>query len=128
MVRKHFGHRSWLFLFLGLDLLKEVHELVGIVTSLVHVLNAQIIGLGLKTAGELKERHRYPDAGSLPCRKANSAAHKNQRQAGIVDELVARQLARSVAGSHVSDFMGHHAGKLSFVIGSQNQPGIYIEE
>ncbi len=88
MVRENLGHRSRLLLFLRLDLFKEVYKLVGIIAGFVHVLDAQIIGLSLKAAGEFEERHRQADAGRFTRRQANAAANKDQRKAGVIGELV----------------------------------------
>src|ERR1051326_6111369 len=128
MVCENFCHRSWLFLFLRLDLFKEIHELIGIITRLIHVLDSQVIGFSFKAAGELEEGHRNADSGRFPGCQANPAADEDQRKAHVIGKLISGELSGSMAGSYMCYLMRHHACQFSLVIGGQNQPGIDIEE
>src|SRR5204863_5266923 len=55
-------------------------------------------------------------------------ANKNQRDGRKVHKLTAGILTGCVTSGYVSDLMRHHSGKLSFVIGCQDQTCIDEEE
>ena len=107
---------------------KKSTNAVGIVSGLVHVLQAEHIGFLLERAGELQEAHRNQNARRLPDAIARPAAHEDQRDRWRVDDLPARRLPRAVPRRDVSDLVRHHACELGFVLRLQDQPGVHEEE
>src|SRR5271169_5600473 len=72
--RESLGQRARLLLLLGLHLLEEGNEGFRIVPRLVHVLDAQVIGLRLEAAGEREEGQRQGQAGGRAYRVADAAS------------------------------------------------------
>ena len=87
-----------------------------------------MVGFRLKSAGEFHEAQRHDKAGGRARGIAGAAAHKDQRQVRDVGPLAAGLLARPVARAHVRDLVRHHASHFRFVIGGEDQAGIYVEE
>jgi hypothetical protein len=126
--RENLGHRAGLLLFERLDLFEEVHKSRWIVPGLVHVLQAQHVGFGFKSAREGQEAHGNQNAGALINPVAGPAAHENERDGCQIGDLAARRLARTMARCHVGDLVRHYAGQFRFGIRFQNQPGVDEEE
>src|SRR5947209_6098192 len=125
---KSFGQSAGLLLLLRLQLFKESHKSVGIITGLVHILQAQVISFCLKATGKLQEGQREANSGKLAGCITGAAAHKNQRNGENVCELRFGRSTGSMAGGYVGDLMGHHTGQLCLFISSQNQSGVHVEE
>src|SRR5208337_5150478 len=102
---KRFGNRSRLALLLGLDLFKEADESLRIVSRLVLVLQPEIVSLRLKSALEGEEGHGDAEAGGLIRRITNSPTDKDQRNGRQLGDLGARHLSRSMARTHMGDFV-----------------------
>src|ERR1700751_4053013 len=64
---------SGLLLLLCLDLLEERGEGLRIVAALVHILQPEIIGLGLEPAAELQEGHWKRQTGGFLSSESNSS-------------------------------------------------------
>ena len=58
---------------------------------------------------------------------ARPAADKQQRNAGVLDQLRPRCAARAVARRHVRDLVGHHARQFGLVLGQLDQAGVDVE-
>src|SRR2546423_11737830 len=98
MAGKSLGQRARLLLLLRLYLLEERSEGLRIVTGLIHVLQAQMVGLSLEAAREFHEAQRHDKAGGRARGIAGAAAHKDQREVGNIGPFAARLLAGPVAG------------------------------
>src|SRR6185295_18604813 len=96
MSAEHFRDGPRFRAFFGLKLLEEAHRGAGIVTSLVEILQAEVIGFGFVLARELEESHRNEEPCGLAHRESADAARKDQRNRSKLDELALRSLFRSV--------------------------------
>src|SRR6202048_512209 len=130
MVREGLGDQAGFPLLERLDLLKEGDEGLRIVAGLVHVLEAEVVSLRLKVAGELEEGHgdgelhRLVDAVAGPA----VAGHHDERNGAELGVVHARHLAGGVVGADVGYFMRHHASHLGFLVGIQDEAGVHVEE
>src|SRR5690349_21242526 len=128
MGRKDLGQRSRFSLLERLDLLAEVDKRGRVVAGLVHVLEAQHVGLGLKSARERQEAERNRQASALANGVPGPAAHENQRNGSDVDDLSAGRLARAMTGGHMRDLMRHDTSQFGFAVRLEDQAGVYEEE
>src|SRR5215468_9110291 len=128
MRRKCFSQGAGLLLFLSLEFLEESYKSVRIVARFVHVLQAEIISLRLKTAGELEESHRQANADRFTGCVTDTATHKNQGNTQQVGQFSPGGVARRVPSGNVGNFMGHHARQFGLFVGSQNEPCINVEK
>ena len=60
--------------------------------------------------------------------KPADAAHEDQRNRGKVDQFAFRRVFRTVTRRDVRNFVRHHAGQFGFVVGSENQTAVDVEE
>src|SRR5215469_3111475 len=128
MRRKRLGKRPGFLLLTSLQLLEELHERIRIVSRLVHVLQAKVVGFRLKAAREAQKCQRQSQA----CRRTNgitdAASYEDQRNGSNVRPLSARHLTRRVTGSNMGDLVRHNTGKFGLFVSSQDQSRVYVEE
>src|SRR5207302_212043 len=91
------GERPWLLLLHGLHFFKERDKRRRIVSRPVHVLDAQIVRLGLEPARELQNAEHSSDARSLVARVSNPATHENQWDRCHLQQRRPRLLSRRMA-------------------------------
>src|SRR5215510_8781140 len=120
------GSRSRAFLYL--KLFKEAHCGAWIIAGLVKILQPEVIGFGFVLTRELQELHRNQEPRCLPKSEAADAAHEDQRYRSEIDQLGLRRLLRPVTRRNVRDLMRHNAGQFRFVVCSQNQTRVDVEE
>src|SRR5262249_17285688 len=113
---------------LCLKLFKEAHCGAWIIAGLVKVLQPEVIGFGFVLTRELQELHRNQEPRCLPKSEAADAAHEDQRDRSEIDQLGLRRLLRRVARRDVRDLMRHNTGQFRFIVRSQNQTGVDVEE
>src|SRR5437773_786974 len=106
---ENFGDRPRFLLLFGLDLLEEIYERRRVIPCLVEVLQAEEVRLRFEASGERQEAQGDRQAGALPDGVASPAAHKNERNAGVIDDLAACRLSRAVTSGYMSDLVRHHA-------------------
>src|SRR5947209_12571813 len=111
MVAVGFGDKTRLLLFHGFQLFKEIDHSGRIVTTLVSILNAQVIGLRLKVAAELHEGSRNQKIQALIDANADWTSNHDQRNSSEACESAARGPTGCVAGGYVANLMGHDSGQ-----------------
>src|SRR5262249_57666808 len=111
-----------------LKLYKEAHGGAWIIAGLVKILQPEVIGFGFVLTRELQELHRNQKPRCLPKSETADTAHEDQWNRSEIDQLGLRGLLRRVARGNVSDLMRHNAGQFRFVVRSQNQTGVDVEE
>src|SRR6185437_12404558 len=128
MAVKSLVKKARLLFFQRLQFSEKSCKGLRIVTRLVKVLHTELVGFGLKAAGELHEGDRQGQAGSALDGVTDAATHEDQGNGGNVRQVAASLLAGDMAGSYMGNLVGHDAGQLSFVIGRQDQAGIDVEK
>src|SRR5437763_5115161 len=111
MVAVGFGDEAGLLLFQGFQLFKEIDHSGRIVTALVGILNAEVIGLRLKVAAELHEGSGNQKIQALIDANADWTSNQDQRNSGEAGESAARGAAGRMAGGYVANLMGHDSGQ-----------------
>src|SRR5271157_485729 len=127
---KRLGQRAWFLLLLRLDLLEERDERLRVVSRLVHVFHAQEVRFALEVARELHEGQRNADAhgGLFGLIDAPATRYEDERNARQIDDVSARLLSVNVTGSNVGNLVRHHSGQLGFIVSSQDQSRVHVEE
>src|SRR5580704_17074155 len=113
MSRESFVQSTRFLLLQRLDLLEKSDKCLRVVSCLVDVLQAKIIGFCLKATLEADEGQWQTDAGSRSHSISNAAAYEDQGNGSDIRPVSPGHLTHRVAGAHVGDLMGHHAGEFS---------------
>ena len=126
MAREHAVDEPGLGPSHGFQFFEDAHGSGGVVPGRIHILHAQVIGLGLIAAAELHEhggqRHAHGlPSGESPPSSAQKHAGGHIQQGG---KLCLGSLARHVPRGHVGDFVGQNARKLVLFVGDLDQPGV----
>src|SRR5216683_2926485 len=130
VVGEDLGEGAGLVLLECVDLLEELDVGLGIVAGLVHVLEAEPVGLALEVAGELEEGQRDGELGGLVDAIAGPGALGEDDQGDGADLRVvhAGRLASGVVGADVGGLVGHDAGELRLLVGGHDEAGVDVEE
>src|SRR5947209_1427532 len=126
MVAVGFGDKTRLLLFHGFQLFKEIDHSGQIVTALVGILNAEVIGLRLKVAAELHEGGGDQKIQALIDANADWSSNQDQRNSSEAGESAASGPTGGVAGGHVANLMGHDSGQFRFLIGGEYGAGVHV--
>ncbi len=130
MRRENLGDGAGATLLVGLDALKEGYVRIGIVPSLVRILQAEEIGFTLCVTAELQVGDRdskargFVDTVACPA----TGAEKHERDHGELHGLAFGSVLRAVTRSNVGDLVGHHAGEFGLFLGAQNEAAVYVEK
>src|SRR5579864_5278719 len=103
-------------LLASLQLFEELNKCVGVVSRLVHVLQAEIISLGFEAAREAEERQRQSQSRRGTNRVTNPAANEDQRNRADVCPLGTGHLTGRMASRDVRDLMRHHPSKFGLFV------------
>src|SRR6202051_4969514 len=89
----------------SLNLFKERNEGGWIVSSAIHVFDAEIVRLGLEPAGELQKSHGNGESSGFVAGVANGAAHKDEGDRSHLQQVGASHFAAVVAGGGGGGFV-----------------------
>ena len=128
MRRKSFRQRPRLLLLHRLQLLKESHKRLRIVSRFIHVLQTKVVRFRLKPALEAKEGHRQSQPSHLISSVTDAAAHENQRDGRKICILRASQLPRSMACANMRNLMSHYPSQFGFAVSRKNGSRININK
>ena len=129
MIGKHLGERAWFLLVLGFQLLEHRGHRIRIVARRPHVLHPKPIRFFLCCTAEFQKGHTFEKSTTVIEDIANDAAAKqNSRQHAIVYNLHLPFIFHRMTRRDVPSLVRHDAGQLGFVIGSENQSLVHIEE
>ena len=129
MIGKHLGERAWFLLVLGFQLLEHRGHRIRIIARRPHVLHPKSIRFFLCCAAEFQKGHAFEKSTTvIEDITNNTAAKQNSRQHAIVDNLHLPFIFHRMARCDVPSLVRHDAGQFGFVIGSENQPLVHIEE
>ena len=129
MVLKHLGNRSRFLLVLRFQFLKHSGHRARIVSSGPHVLHAQLVGFPFSATAELQKRHAFEEAAAVVKHVADDWTTKqNAGEHSVIHHFHLAFVFHRVTSTDVRDLMRHHAGEFSFVVGSENQTFVYVEE
>src|ERR1017187_2358901 len=126
---KHPGSQTRFAALQRLQLLEDADRAVRVVSRRIHVLHAQIVGLGLVGPAETGEQRLDPHGRSLSHCIARPAAQDHaQRQAQNAGDLALGGAAGQVTGGYVRDLMRHRTRKLVLFGRNLDQPRVDKDE
>ena len=114
-------------LLLSFEALEELDHRGRVVPCFVQILHAKEIGLVLELPRELQHGHRNGEVGRLLNAVTRPAADKQQRDAGVLDQLCPCRTARAVTRRHVGNLVRHDPSEFGFVLSQLDQAGVDIE-